>query len=93
MEESNQTNLYGRLMLSIEGTSLSSLETKLISNPHVGGVIFFSRNFISKDQILDLCKEIRNIKENIIISVDQEGGRVQRFQDGFTRLFIAFLGF
>ena len=42
MEESNQTNLYGRLMLSIEGTSLSSLETKLISNPHVGGVIFFS---------------------------------------------------
>ena len=86
MEESNQTNLYGRLMLSIEGTSLSSLETKLISNPHVGGVIFFSRNFISKDQILDLCKEIRNIKENIIISVDQEGGRVQRFQDGFTRI-------
>ena len=69
---------YGRLMLDIDGTSLSNEDKDLLMNKHVGGLIFFSRNFESFNQIANLVNEIRNIKENIIIAVDQEGGRVQR---------------
>ena len=86
MVESNSKDLFGRLMLSIEGTSLSNEDKALISNPHVGGIIFFSKNFISRNQISDLCNEIKSIKKNIILAVDHEGGRVQRFKDGFTKI-------
>tara|TARA_B100000795_G_scaffold13487_1_gene9269 strand:- start:4425 stop:5429 length:1005 start_codon:yes stop_codon:yes gene_type:complete len=78
--------LYGKLMLDIKGTSLSIQDRELIKSIHVGGIILFSRNFISRNQILDLCADIRSIKENIIIAVDQEGGRVQRFKKDFTKL-------
>ena len=86
MVESNSKDLFGRLMLSIEGTSLSNKDKALISNPHVGGIIFFSKNFISRNQISDLCNEIKSIKKNIILAVDHEGGRVQRFKNGFTKI-------
>ncbi len=79
-------NQYGRLMLDISGTILSDDDKALIRNEHVGGLIFFSRNFESFYQIKDLVSEIRNIKENIIIAVDQEGGRVQRFNKDFTNI-------
>jgi beta-N-acetylhexosaminidase len=77
---------YGRLMLDLTGTNLSNEDKALIQNKHVGGLIFFSRNFESFDQIKDLVDEIRSIKENIIIAVDQEGGRVQRFKKEFTEI-------
>ena len=77
---------YGRLMLDIDGTSLSNEDKDLLMNKHVGGLIFFSRNFESFNQITNLVNEIRNIKENIIIAVDQEGGRVQRFNKEFTKM-------
>ena len=77
---------YGRLMLDIDGTSLSNEDKDLLMNKHVGGLIFFSRNFESFNQIANLVNEIRNIKENIIIAVDQEGGRVQRFNKEFTKV-------
>ena len=77
---------YGRLMLDIYGTSLSNEDKDLLMNKHVGGLIFFSRNFGSFNQITNLVHEIRNIKENIIIAVDQEGGRVQRFNKEFTKI-------
>ena len=77
---------YGRLMLDIDGKSLSIEDRKLISNKHVGGLIFFSKNFESFQQISDLVKEVREIKENILIAVDQEGGRVQRFNNEFTNI-------
>ena len=77
---------YGRLMLDIYGTSLSNEDKDLLMNKHVGGLIFFSRNFESFNQITNLVHEIRNIKENIIIAVDQEGGRVQRFNKEFTKI-------
>ena len=77
---------YGRLMLDIDGTSLSNEDKDLLMNKHVGGLIFFSRNFESFNQITNLVHEIRNIKENIIIAVDQEGGRVQRFNKEFTKI-------
>tara|TARA_B100001093_G_scaffold500650_1_gene551388 strand:- start:20 stop:1030 length:1011 start_codon:yes stop_codon:yes gene_type:complete len=78
-------NVYGRLMLDIEDVSLSDEDKRLIECKHVGGLIFFSRNFKSFDQIKDLVDQIKNIKENIIIAVDQEGGRVQRFRKDFTK--------
>ncbi|MDA9805383.1 beta-N-acetylhexosaminidase [Gammaproteobacteria bacterium] len=82
----NTKTLFGRLMISIDGISLSAQDKQLIQNRHVGGLILFSRNFQSQTQILELCIDIKNIKQNIIIAVDQEGGRVQRFQGEFTKL-------
>lgn len=79
-------NSCGRLMIDIQGTSLSYADIELINNNQVGGLILFERNFHSKEQIFDLCSEIKGIKRNILISVDQEGGRVQRFKSGFTKL-------
>ena len=77
---------YGRLMIDIEGISLSDEDKLLIESKHIGGIIFFTRNFTSFDQIKDLVDQIKNIKENIIIAVDQEGGRVQRFNKDFTKI-------
>ena len=73
-------------MISIDGMTLSSSDKDLIRNRHVGGIILFTRNFHSQPQIEELCSEIKNIKNNIIIAVDQEGGRVQRFNGEYTQL-------
>ena len=86
MSLDNIQNLFGRLMISIEGMTLSSSDKDLIRNRHVGGIILFTRNFHSQPQIEELCSEIKNIKKNIIIAVDQEGGRVQRFNGEYTQL-------
>ena len=86
MQESNSLQIFGRLMTSLEGTSLTFEDKKLLSNKHVGGIILFSKNFESQLQIQSLCSEIKAVKENIIIAVDQEGGRVQRFKNEFTIL-------
>ena len=86
MTNTKSEDLFGRVMLSIAGTSLSFYEKDLISSSQVGGVIFFSRNFISRQQIADLCDEMFSIKANILIAVDQEGGRVQRFDKEFSKL-------
>ena len=77
---------FGRLMIDINGTCLSDEDKSLIENKHVGGLILFSRNFQSFKQIKGLIAEIKNIKENIIIAVDQEGGRVQRFNKEFSKI-------
>ena len=86
MQEINSLNSFGRLITSLEGTSLTFEDKKLLSNKHVGGIILFSKNFESQLQIQSLCSEIKAVKENIIIAVDQEGGRVQRFKNEFTAL-------
>ncbi len=77
-------DLYGRLMIDINGKNLSEEDKFIISNKHVGGLILFSKNFESLEQLKDLINEINSIKENIVIAVDQEGGRVQRFKNEFT---------
>ena len=77
-------DLYGRLMIDINGKNLSEEDKFIISNKHVGGLILFSRNFESFEQLKNLISEINSIKENIIIAVDQEGGRVQRFKNEFS---------
>ena len=81
-----QKNLLGRLMLDIDSSSLTDEEKNLLQNPHVGGVILFSRNIVSKNQPLSLCHQIAEVNPNILISVDQEGGRVQRLIDGYAVL-------
>ena len=86
MQESNSLQSFGRLMTSLEGASLTSEDKKLLSNKHVGGIILFSKNFESQSQIHSLCLDIKSVKQNIIIAVDQEGGRVQRFKNEFTPL-------
>ena len=77
---------YGRLMLDLSGTELSECERNLLTNTQVGGVILFARNIKSKQQVIRLVQEIRRCSSQLLIAVDQEGGRVQRFKQGFTAI-------
>jgi beta-N-acetylhexosaminidase len=77
----------GPLMVDVEGLELSYEDRRLLLKPVVGGVILFSRNFHSLDQLEVLVEQIHQLRSPpLIIAVDQEGGRVQRFKDGFTIL-------
>ena len=77
----------GCVMLDLEGTELQVEECELLKHPSVGGLIYFSRNFESVAQITALSAAVRKAAgKPILIAVDHEGGRVQRFRDGFTRL-------
>lgn len=77
----------GPVMLDVAGLMLTEHEKEVLSHPNVGAVIFFARNYQDPEQIDQLAKEIRQARKGeILIAVDQEGGRVQRFQNGFTRL-------
>ena len=73
-------------MLDLTGTSLMDDEVGLLQNPQVGGVILFARNVESRHQVEELVAEIRAAAPDLLIAVDQEGGRVQRLKQGFTRL-------
>lgn len=77
----------GPVMIDVEGLTLTDSEKQKINHPNTGAIILFSRNYSSPEQIAKLIKDIRNARNgDILIAVDQEGGRVQRFQAGFTRL-------
>jgi len=76
----------GPLMIDLEGIELTQEEKELLRHPLVGGVIFFSRNYESVEQITDFTRCIYEQNPQILTCVDQEGGRVQRFKAGFTRL-------
>lgn len=75
------------LLIDIKDKELSQEEVEILEHPLVSGLILFSRNFHDKAQVQALVKSLRErVKKPLLITVDQEGGRVQRFRDGFTSL-------
>ena len=78
---------HAPLIIDIAGTTLTKLDKQRLKNPLVGGLILFARNWQSRAQLTALCAAIKNVRKDLLICVDHEGGRVQRFKnDGFTHL-------
>ncbi|WP_109090768.1 beta-N-acetylhexosaminidase [Acinetobacter baumannii] len=78
--------MIGALMLDIAGTELTQEDIELLQAPQVGGMILFARNIESPQQVRALTDHMRQVRPDILIAVDQEGGRVQRLKSGFTLL-------
>ena len=77
----------GPIMCDLRGLQLEADEREMLMHPHVGGVILFTRNYQSPEQVSALTQSIHELRQpHLIIAVDHEGGRVQRFRDGFSRL-------
>jgi len=78
--------MQGSLMLDIAGTWLTAEDRHLLRQPEVGGLILFARNIETPRQVLELCRSIRALRPDLLLAVDQEGGRVQRLRRDFVRL-------
>lgn len=78
--------MIGSLMLDIEGTSLNLSDIEILNQPQVGGVILFSRNIENPGQVRALTDSIRALRGDLLIAVDQEGGRVRRLREGFSEI-------
>jgi len=78
---------HAPIILDVAGTSLSVDDRRRLAHPLTGGVILFARNWDNRAQLLDLTSAIKAVRDDLLICVDHEGGRVQRFRtDGFTHL-------
>ena len=79
--------LHAPVVLDIAGTALSAADRKRLKHPLTGGLILFARHFENRRQLTELCASIKKLRPDLLICVDHEGGRVQRFRsDGFTAL-------
>ncbi|MBM7060967.1 beta-N-acetylhexosaminidase [Pseudomonas sp. UL073] len=78
--------MQGSLMLDIGGTWLSAEDRQILRQPQVGGLIIFARNIEHPRQVRELAASIRALRPDLLLAVDQEGGRVQRLRQGFLRL-------
>jgi beta-N-acetylhexosaminidase len=79
--------LHAPLIIDIAGLSLTKVDRERLKHPLVGGLILFARNWQDRAQLTALCRDIKKVRADLLICVDHEGGRVQRFRtDGFTHL-------
>ncbi len=76
----------GPIMLDLKGVELDAVEKECLTHPACGGVILFARNIESAEQVFELNRHIHSINPNLLLAVDQEGGRVQRLKQGFSLL-------
>ncbi|HQQ69971.1 MAG TPA: beta-N-acetylhexosaminidase, partial [Alicycliphilus sp.] len=78
---------HAPLIIDVAGTSLSDADRRRLAHPLVGGIILFARNWQDRAQLLELTAAIKAVRHDLLICVDHEGGRVQRFRtDGFTHI-------
>ena len=78
---------HAPLIIDIAGTELTDDDRRRLAHPLVGGMILFGRNWQSRAQLTALCASVKRLRPDLLICVDHEGGRVQRFRtDGFTHL-------
>ncbi len=80
------TSPIGPVMFDLMGHQLQTAEVALLESPAAGGIILFTRNYQNPAQMQNLIRDLRQIRPDLLIAVDHEGGRVQRFRDGFTRI-------
>lgn len=79
--------MHSPLIIDVAGFSLTIADRQRLAHPLVGGVILFGRNWQGREQLTRLCRQIKAVRPDLLIAVDHEGGRVQRFRtDGFTHL-------
>src|SRR5207244_169819 len=78
---------HSPVILDIAGHSLNDDDRRRLQHPLTGGLIFFTRNWQDRRQLTEVTAEVKSLRPDILITVDHEGGRVQRFRtDGFTHL-------
>ncbi|MEY4884003.1 MAG: hypothetical protein RIS34_1857 [Pseudomonadota bacterium] len=78
---------HAPLIIDVAGLNLTPKDRQRLQHPLVGGIILFARNWSSREQLARLCRDIKTVRQDLLICVDHEGGRVQRFKtDGFTHL-------
>jgi beta-N-acetylhexosaminidase len=78
---------HAPVIIDVAGLTLGDDDRRRLAHPLVGGMILFARNWESREQLAALCAEVKAVRDDLLVSVDHEGGRVQRFRsDGFTHL-------